>query len=672
MIVKNEAHIIERCLSSVLPLIDHVLLVDTGSTDGTQAVARRYLDQAGIPGDIIDEAWRDFAYNRSFALAKLREHAGIDYSLMIDADQVIVFDESFDFKKFKSALQYDLYDVEISSGNVVYLQPQLASNKIDVSYRGVLHEFREFPDGCRRGLAEGLQIKEIHDSARGQDPLKYQKDAAIFEQALAVETDPLLIARYRYYLAQSYRDAGRPELAIENYLKRSELGFWDEEVFHSLYSAAKLKETLNHPEEDVIETYLRAHRVCPARIEAIHGAARFCRNKGRHDQGYRLAKRFLHRPCPLSGLFIEKWIFDFGLLDEFSVLAFWSGRYAECLEACSRILSEKKLPEEECVRIRQNAHFAIEKLGTNLPDRSDIDTSIPSFADAAATISRPPARSSRFAIVTPYYKEDRKTLERCLNSVRTQSVHVDHIVVADGFPQLWIDDEPVRHLKLDSAHGDFGGTPRGLGLLLAVSEGYEAIGLLDADNWIAPDHVERCLDLASRIAERCDFVVARRYFMTPKEVSLGAPDEPVTDLVDTNCYFFFSGSYPALHHWVTMPKQLSPIGDRIFLAATQTYKLRSAMLDQATVFYETLWSSSYESRGLPVPENAKLDIDTASITSWLDSLTTSELHLVNRLSGSVIRVPKSSDNTNAPINRNADCPCGSGKRYKHCHGSIAN
>jgi glycosyltransferase involved in cell wall biosynthesis len=47
MIVRNEAHIIERCLASVLPLIDYVLIVDTGSSDGTQQVVRHYLENTG-------------------------------------------------------------------------------------------------------------------------------------------------------------------------------------------------------------------------------------------------------------------------------------------------------------------------------------------------------------------------------------------------------------------------------------------------------------------------------------------------------------------------------------------------------------------------------------------------------------------------------------------------
>jgi hypothetical protein len=39
-------------------------------------------------------------------------------------------------------------------------------------------------------------------------------------------------------------------------------------------------------------------------------------------------------------------------------------------------------------------------------------------------------------------------------------VHVDHIVIADGLPQDWINDEPVRHIKLDTSHNNFGNTPR--------------------------------------------------------------------------------------------------------------------------------------------------------------------------------------------------------------------
>ncbi|CAN5517015.1 hypothetical protein BH11ACT8_BH11ACT8_30930 [soil metagenome] len=43
MIVKDEAHCIEECLASVLPLITRWVVVDTGSTDGTQDLVRSRL-----------------------------------------------------------------------------------------------------------------------------------------------------------------------------------------------------------------------------------------------------------------------------------------------------------------------------------------------------------------------------------------------------------------------------------------------------------------------------------------------------------------------------------------------------------------------------------------------------------------------------------------------------
>jgi glycosyltransferase involved in cell wall biosynthesis len=50
MIVRDEAHVVERCLDSVRPLIDGAVIVDTGSRDGTPEIVRAYLVRHGIPG----------------------------------------------------------------------------------------------------------------------------------------------------------------------------------------------------------------------------------------------------------------------------------------------------------------------------------------------------------------------------------------------------------------------------------------------------------------------------------------------------------------------------------------------------------------------------------------------------------------------------------------------
>ena len=57
MIVKNEAKIIVRCLKSARPVTDYVLVVDTGSSDGTPEIIEAYVQtipmgKLGDPEDL--------------------------------------------------------------------------------------------------------------------------------------------------------------------------------------------------------------------------------------------------------------------------------------------------------------------------------------------------------------------------------------------------------------------------------------------------------------------------------------------------------------------------------------------------------------------------------------------------------------------------------------------
>jgi len=88
MIVKNETHIINECLDSMWQYIDYWIIVDTGSTDGTQDLIRNFFAEKGIPGELIERPWVNFGHNRSEALALCEGKA--DYAWMIDADDRIV------------------------------------------------------------------------------------------------------------------------------------------------------------------------------------------------------------------------------------------------------------------------------------------------------------------------------------------------------------------------------------------------------------------------------------------------------------------------------------------------------------------------------------------------------------------------------------------------------
>jgi hypothetical protein len=235
-------------------------------------------------------------------------------------------------------------------------------------------------------------------------------------------------------------------------------------------------------------------------------------------------------------------------------------------------------------------------------------------------------------IVTPYFKEPRAVLERCIESVARQTVATDHLLVADGHPADWIDDLPVRHVKLDRAHGNFGNTPRAIGMLMGVGEGYAGIGLLDADNWVEDDHVEACLAAASRSAP-CDYVVTRRRFFRPDGSPMTIPDEPLEDHVDTSCFFFLEGSFAILPIWGTMPQPVSPVCDRVFYSALKARGARRALTKRVTVNYQVTVRSIFEAIGEPPPPEAKDGPDWPGIQAWIDSLDDEALAVAGKRTG---------------------------------------
>lgn len=362
MIAKNEAHVITRCLDSARPLIDFVVVVDTGSTDGTPELVRRYLEDKNLPGEVVHEPWRDFAHNRNVAVRRLREHAEIDYAMMLDADQILVYDADFTPERFKKKLRHDIYELPLVNGPNVIMVPGLARNSLDFFFKSELHEYAVFPPGGDRRPVRGLRIVERGDGRRSRNPDKYRDDALLLERLLLEERDPFLIARHKFYLGESYRYCGEDEKAIELYLERTKLGFSNEEIFVSYLYAGRLQAKLHRPGNEVLETFLTGHKVCPWRAETLHGAAMLCRIQGLNHLGYMLAIPGLRLTLPESGLYPESWIYDYGLLDEFAVLCYWTERYRECFDAATRILREGKIPEQERTRVQQNADFAAEKL----------------------------------------------------------------------------------------------------------------------------------------------------------------------------------------------------------------------------------------------------------------------------------------------------------------------
>lgn len=251
---------------------------------------------------------------------------------------------------------------------------------------------------------------------------------------------------------------------------------------------------------------------------------------------------------------------------------------------------------------------------------------------------QPSAAARRIAIVTPYCGEDRTVIERCMASVAEQTASCSHILIADGRPQDWIDATGVRQVRLDQTHGDFGNVARGIGALLVAGEGFDAIGFLDADNWLEPDHVARCMAAAIASDPPCDYVIARRRFVWPDASPMDATDDP--EMVDTNCLMLLPHAFPAISYWVLMPKPLAVIGDRVMHAVLQSQSLAACRLDHPTVVYTSNWACHYRAAGREPPSTAK-DVDVSAIITWLEQLTPEQHRIAERLAGVAIGFTRS-------------------------------
>ncbi len=217
----------------------------------------------------------------------------------------------------------------------------------------------------------------------------------------------------------------------------------------------------------------------------------------------------------------------------------------------------------------------------------------------------------KVAVITPYHKEEKKVLTRCCQSVADQTHHVTHILVADGFPSDVPKQFLAEHIVLSKPHRDFGDTPRLMGSLSAMAQGFDAICFLDADCWFEKDHVETLVSLYKKSG--ADVITATRMLRKLDESILGVCTESDgKKFNDTNCYFISRKAYGVLPVWVYKEPCLAVVGDRVFWGELKKKHTTFHSL-KPTVNYTTIFTHHYVMRNEIPPKGSKI------ITSVLDN-----------------------------------------------------
>ena len=356
MIVKDETHVIERCLRSVAPFIDRYDITDTGSTDGTPEKIKEVMDELGVPGEVYLSDWKGFGDHNGKMGSRtesLRNCDGkADYAWVIDAD-----DSAVGTIELPPGADADSYSLKIMRGDFTWWRNQIFKTESKWRYEGVLHEYAatEKENFVIRRLEGNYKIEARTEGNRnvGITPVeKYTRDAETLKKALEETPDN---SRYQFYLAQSYFDSQQWEKSQEAYQKRVDMGGWPEEVFYSMYRVAILKGIQKRPNKEIIEAFEDCYNFKPNRAEPLYQISRLYRSMEKPALAYLYAKAGLEVPYPDQDiLFIQEEIYRYGMLDEVGATAFYAGKPHIGYAACKKLLDEKLVPEGERQRVEGN------------------------------------------------------------------------------------------------------------------------------------------------------------------------------------------------------------------------------------------------------------------------------------------------------------------------------
>lgn len=355
MIVKNESAIIERCLESVKDIIDCVSICDTGSSDNTVEIIEEFLAKNSIPGKVIQHEWKDFGYNRTLSVKEARKTLiDLDFSLsdayllLIDADMTLKISSEFE----KSSLFKDQYFVLQKLGDLSYYNTRLVKASFPWKSIGVTHEYW----ACERATSEdkltSLSIDDRGDGGCKAD--KFERDVKLLKKGLQNEPSNV---RYMFYLAESYKNLGQYQDALNWYQKRISFGGWKEEVWYAKFMIGTVYEELGKWDE-ALNAYLDAYQYLPNRSEPLEKIAVYYRKKGENSLSHLFATTGSKIPYPKEQLlFISDPVYQYRFDEELSIAAYYTPFNEEGAFANDRLLFNKMAPDSVRYQALNNSRF---------------------------------------------------------------------------------------------------------------------------------------------------------------------------------------------------------------------------------------------------------------------------------------------------------------------------
>jgi glycosyltransferase involved in cell wall biosynthesis len=226
MIVRNEERYLEGCLESIRGAVDEIVIVDTGSTDGTKEIAARYGAR------VFDFPWTgDFSAARNEALGRCRG----EWILYIDADERLGPVSREEVRRVLSDGSKAVYTVRFHpiGGYTAYKEYRIFRNDPRIRFRGVIHE-TIFPSIDTVLEEDGLGIGEsalaiVHTGYDGDLMRKHRRNLPMLVRQIEREPRRMYL---RWQLGVAQKGLGDVEGAEKTWMEAIEMTRGKETVTH--------------------------------------------------------------------------------------------------------------------------------------------------------------------------------------------------------------------------------------------------------------------------------------------------------------------------------------------------------------------------------------------------------------------------------------------------------
>lgn len=270
--VKNESRIIRRLMDSVKGRCDGIVVCDTGSTDDTVKIAREYLKENNIPGDVYEYPFKNFGASREKSFRCCQEWVNSQedkvtwnpehtWALLLDGDMLL--SDKLDKRKLNE-LHSNIAGVTLkqANGSLIYSNVRVIRCSENWECHGGTHEAWACPPSKETILFEQPVLTDYGDGGCKSD--KYERDVRLLLEDIKEKPND---ARSWFYLGQTYLCLRDWEKAIGALKTRIQVGGWDEETYMAQVYLGECYENIGE-KGDATRTWLEAWQRRQHRTEA--------------------------------------------------------------------------------------------------------------------------------------------------------------------------------------------------------------------------------------------------------------------------------------------------------------------------------------------------------------------------------------------------------------------